>query len=74
MYGHLWRDEEDLMFQMEATEDEEVSRRPESCNTSGCVCCQEAAPDQGPGKTTATVKLGPILGRNFVNFSPYSVA
>ena len=44
----LCRDEEDLMFQMEATEDEEVTRRPVSCHATHCLCCEE--PDQGPGE------------------------
>ena len=66
MYGHhqslLYRDEDDLMFPMEATEEEEVSRR-----STDWVCCEEA--DDGPGELKylqgCTFGVEEAWGQNF---------
>ena len=44
------REEDDLMFPMEATEDEEAPRRSETYRSPGWDCCQEA--DDGAGQAS----------------------
>ena len=72
MYGQahhqtlLSRDEDDLMFPMEATEEEEATRRTGSYRSSSWDCCQEA--DEGPGQPSVGGNLIVGIGWNLRSY------